>query len=77
MDAWQKRVGSHGCTVILRERQPGGSLYVYVPQRWGGYKKKSLKHRDRDKGEAYALKLAARLREAAALGLRKRSEKRP
>jgi hypothetical protein len=63
MGLFKKKVGSHGCTVILRERVAGGSLYIYVPRKGdGGYDKISLGHRDFDVAEAEALKLAAKRR---------------
>ncbi len=60
---WRKSLGETGLRVYLFERTPGGTLYreVYV----GGKRaasKKSLGHRDRDRAEAEAYTLLAKLK---------------
>ncbi len=60
---WRKSLGETGLRVYLFERTPGGTLYreVYV----GGKRvasKRSLGHRDRDRAEAEAYTLLAKLK---------------
>ncbi len=60
---WRKSLGETGLRVYLFERTPGGTLYreVYV----GGQRvasKKSLRHRDKDRAEAEAYTLLAKLK---------------
>ena len=60
---WRKSLGETGLRVYLFERTPGGTLYreVYI----GGKRvasKKSLRHRDKDRAEAEAYTLLAKLK---------------
>jgi integrase len=56
---WSWSTGSHGATVRVFERTPGGPLYIGVPTREHGYRAESLGHRDRDVAMAAASVLAA------------------
>lgn len=62
-DRWSYAVGEPGDTVTVFERRPGGPLYVRIPDPSysGGYRRESLKHRDRDKAKAYAAEQHAKL----------------
>ena len=59
---WGCSVGDRPNTVRLFEREPGSSLYLRVWDRTNRrYVKRCLGHRDRARGKAQALELAARL----------------
>ena len=65
---WKYAVGEKGGTVTVYEREPGGLLYARAFQPSlrsgkGGYKRVSLKHRDKERAKAYALEQAAKLRQ--------------
>lgn len=59
---WRKSLGERGLRVYLFERTPGGALYreVYIDGK--RVPKRSLGHRDKDRAEAEAYKLLAKLR---------------
>jgi len=64
---WTHSEGEQGQTVTVYERKPGGPLYAraFDPKLRsgrGGYKRVSLKHRDRERAKDYALDQAAKLR---------------
>lgn len=58
----KRKVGGSGHTVIVRERTPGGPLYLCVPRKGsGGYDMESLGHNDWDAAIESAKKLSGRL----------------
>jgi hypothetical protein len=65
---WKYSVGERPYTVTVYERRSGGNLYVRV---WdgslrsgrGGWRKRSLGHRDRERAKAYAHEQHAKLRQ--------------
>jgi len=67
---WSVSEGERPYTVTVYERKVGGVLYARI---WdaskrngeGNWNRKSLGHRDKDRGKAYALKEASRVREGA------------
>lgn len=63
---WRWSTGSHGATVKVFERVPGGPLYIGVPLPEGGYHRVSLHHTDRDAAtrEAGALAISRKAKEA-------------
>ncbi len=68
---WSYEAGKHGRTVAVYERQPGGVLYARAWDRTlaggkGGWRRISLKHRDRVAAEQYADEQAAKLHSGAA-----------
>jgi hypothetical protein len=68
---WSHSAGDRPYTITVYERTPGGVLYARV---WdpagrsgeGGWIRKSLKHRDRDRAKKYALDEAVKLRDGVA-----------
>ena len=65
---WSYAAGAKGWTVTVFERKPGSLLYAraYDPSLAGGkggYRRTSLRHRDREQATSYALEQAALLRE--------------
>lgn len=68
---WSHAEGEQGMTITVYERKPGGRLYARVFDRSlqsgrGGYRRISLKHRDKERAKTYALEQAAKLREGMA-----------
>src|SRR4051812_27930544 len=64
---WSHAEGEKGWTVTVYERAPGGPLYARafdpsLQSGRGGYRRRSLGHRDQDKAKVYALDQAAKLR---------------
>ena len=66
---WSYSAGSKPFTIVVYEREPGGTLYgrVWDPTRSrgkekGDWKRKSLGHTDKEQAKAYALEQAAKLR---------------
>jgi hypothetical protein len=64
---WSYAEGRYGTRVTVFERTPGGPIYgrVYDPSLRGGrggYQRISLKHRDRDRAEAWAAEQHAKLK---------------
>ena len=64
---WNHAEGEKGWTVTVYERAAGGLLYARafdpsLRSGRGGYRRRSLGHRDRGKSEVYALDQAAKLR---------------
>ena len=59
---WSWSTGSHGNSVRVAERVPGGPLYAMTPRPGpgGGWLKASLGHRDKERAMEEAQKLAAR-----------------
>lgn len=65
---WSYTAGEHGNSVTVYERNVGGNLYVRI---WdptlqagkGGYRRRSLGHRNRERAKSYADQQAAKLRE--------------
>lgn len=57
--------GEYGNTVTIFERKPGGNFYIRVPHPdySGGYREKSLGHRNEQKAKSRADRIAAELRE--------------
>jgi hypothetical protein len=68
---WSFAAGAKGATVTVFERVPGSVLYgrawdVSMCNGRGGYRRISLKHRDREAAKTYALEQAAKLRDGLA-----------
>jgi integrase len=68
---WSHAEGGKGWTVAVYEREPGGLIYAraYDPTLAGGrggYRRRSLGHRDRDRAVEYGLEQAAKLRQGLA-----------
>jgi integrase len=68
---WNHTEGSRGFTVTVEEREPGGIIYARTFDQklaggQGGYRRKSLRHRDRELARLYALDQAAKLRQGKA-----------
>src|SRR5207244_8807369 len=64
---WTHAEGEKGATVTVYERRPGGLLYARafdptLAGGKGGYRRKSLKHRDQERAKTCALEQAAKLR---------------
>ncbi len=61
---WAVTVGTKPCRVRVFERTKGGPLWLryWDPEKAGRFKWEALKHNDRDKAEAEALEVAARLK---------------
>ena len=57
---WSWTTGPRGATVHVFERQPGGPLYLGVPNADGGYRRVSLGHRDKERAKGDAVALSAR-----------------
>ena len=65
---WSFAAGEKGETVTVYERYPGSVLYARAYDRGlqngaGGYRRLSLKHRDKERAKTYALDQAAKLRQ--------------
>ena len=60
---WWKSLGGRGLRVYLFERTPGGNIYreVWIDGERGAAKK-SLRHADKERGEAQAYELLAKLK---------------
>lgn len=70
---WSYSAGSKPYTIVVYEREPGGTLYIRAwdptksrGNRPGGWIRKSLGHRDREVATAYALEQAGKLRKGDA-----------
>lgn len=67
---WSRSFGSYGRTIRVAEREPGGILYLHWFDKSGKLRKRSLGHRDRERGEREAAYLSGRLaREVEVLSL--------
>src|SRR2546428_6693660 len=65
---WSFAEGEKGSTVTVYEREPGGLLYarafdLTLAGGKGGYRRVSLKHRNKERAKTYALEQAAKLRQ--------------
>ena len=65
---WSYSAGEKPFTIVVYERELGGTLYgrVWDPtksrgKKKGDWKRKSLGHRDKEQAKGYALEQAARL----------------
>lgn len=58
---WSKSFGPYGRTIRVAEREPGGVLYLHWIDKSGKQRKRSLGHRDRERGEREAAYLSERL----------------
>ncbi len=68
---WSYAEGAWGYMVTVEERKPGGIIYAraYDPKLAGGkggYRRKTLGHRDRERAKVYAVEQAAKLRQGKA-----------
>lgn len=55
---WSYSDGEYGAVIRVYERTPGGPIYIREPDGFGGYERRSLGHRDRDRAKQQAKETA-------------------